>query len=160
MADAMLDQCMRSTDHLHSLLSTSFGPLPGEKLLLTATGKAIFTCSGPSILTAAVNSDVAQGLVVQAAQAHAAHVGDGTKCFVLMLSAALGEVERQQRGLPDVRRYAWRLRLSKSVCRRCCRACCTHAYARRRARRQARTPPRSAPTRRTLPRPPLAATWA
>ena len=73
------------------LLSTSYGPLPGEKLLLTATGKAIFTCSGPSILNAFVTDDALQGLVVGAAQDHAAHAGDGTKAFVIMLAAALAD---------------------------------------------------------------------
>ena len=101
---------------LSHALGTSLGPLPGEKLLLTAAGKAIFTCSGPSILTAAASTDPVQSLVVAAVNAHGASTGDGTKAFVVMLAAALAEIEQQQGLLPDSRRHAWRTRLARSAC--------------------------------------------
>lgn len=105
-----------SLDELSHALGTSLGPLPGEKLLLTAAGKAIFTCSGPSILTAAASSDPVQSLVVAAVKAHATSAGDGTKIFVIMLAAALAEIESQQRGLPLTQRHAWTTKLARSAC--------------------------------------------
>lgn len=101
---------------LNDVLASSFGPLPGEKLLLTATGKAIFTCSGPSILTAlSRKADTMQGLVISAAQSHAASVGDGSKTFILMLAAALAEVEKQQGNLPEARQNAWRVQTAQAT---------------------------------------------
>ena len=110
------DDALRGATSLCALLSSSYGPLPGEKLVVTATGKAIFTCSGPSLLTAVGSDSPLQGLVLQAAQAHGADAGDGTKAFVIMLAAALEEVVRQQGCLPGAHRRAWRARLARAAC--------------------------------------------
>ena len=106
----------RSCDELSRLLAPSFGPLPGEKMILTSTGKALFTCSGPSILTAVASTNPVQGLIARSTQGHASHTGDGTKAMVIMLAAALAEVEQQQDSLPESQRSAWRARISRATC--------------------------------------------
>lgn len=97
------------------LLGTSYGPLPGEKLILTAAGKAIFTCSGPSLLTSFTSDDAIQGLVMRAAQAQASHSGDGSKTFIIMVAAALAEIERQLGAVPGARRRSCLAMLARSA---------------------------------------------
>ena len=86
-----------------------------EKLLLTATRKAVLTCSGTSILGALVSRHPMQTLVLSAAAEHVQASGDGAKSFVLMLDAALREVERQLLTRPCAHQAAWLMRLSHAT---------------------------------------------
>ena len=103
------------TAALRDSIASSFGPLPREKLLLTATRKAVLTCSGTAILSSFVSSHPVQRLVLDAASAQQQNAGDGQKAFVLMLDAARCEVDEQLRALPPDRRLAWRARLARAV---------------------------------------------
>lgn len=103
-------------EDLVAACASSFGPLPREKLLLTATRKAVLTCSGTSILGALVSRHPIQALVLSAAAEHVQASGDGAKSFVLMLDAALREVERQLLTRPSAHQAAWQMRLSRATC--------------------------------------------
>ena len=97
-------------------IATAFGPQPRDKLLLTATKKAVLTSSGASIISSLVTDHPLQRLVLDAAAAHSAQAGDGSKAFLLLLDAALRDAHRQLVALPAERRQSWRLRLSRAAC--------------------------------------------
>ena len=102
-------------DVLAASVRTSFGPLPREKLLLTATRKAILTCNGSTILSALVSTHPLQSHVLKAALAQSSITGDGSKAVVIMLHAALDELDRQLFRLPWYRRASWRGRIGRAV---------------------------------------------
>ena len=101
---------------LASTLATSVGPLAGQKLLLTATRKAVLTSSGGTILSVLPGDGVLEGLVLATASKLVKEVGDGSKTFVVMLAGALEEIDRQLLRLPtEERRRAWRVRLAMAT---------------------------------------------
>jgi hypothetical protein len=93
---------------------TAFGPLPGEKLVLTNTKKAVLTSSGETILANAASADPLSELILKAALAQAKHAGDGTKAFIIMLSAASTELEFRRGRVPIDRQRAWKARLGRA----------------------------------------------
>ncbi len=101
---------------LGGALGSSFGPLAREKLLLTAARKAVITSGGANILSAVVSQHPVESLVLEAVSEHDEAVGDGVKAYALMLDAARAEIGRQLHALPEARRAAWRVRLSRAIC--------------------------------------------
>ena len=101
---------------LAQLLATSYGPLPSDKLVVTAHGKAILTSNGTTILGNTISQQPVLNLVINAADAQARSAGDGSKAFIIMLDAMLSTAEQQQRRLPVDRQVPWRARLARAAC--------------------------------------------
>ena len=86
-----------ASSSLAATLRPSFGPLGGDVLILTTSGKAVLTCSGGSAVTALAATVKAplERWLLAAVERHAATHGDGTTALVLMLEGAMAEVLRQ-----------------------------------------------------------------
>lgn len=87
-----------------SVVRSSFGPRPQEKLLVTATNRAILTRSGASILASLVCTHPVARWVLDAVAGHVARTGDGATSFVLLLCSALEEADIRLQQRPGLRR--------------------------------------------------------
>ena len=100
-----MDDALAAVSEVASTLSSCYGPLPKEKLLVSATRRVLITSSGATILSSLVSAHPLARLVIDCASAHVQHVGDGGCAFVLLLHALLLEVSRVLTPLPPPRRW-------------------------------------------------------
>ena len=116
MDDERGDDTLAAASRLHMLLASAYGPMPGEKIVLTATRKAVLTSSATTILANTVPATPAEGLVHKAATSLSATAGDGAKSFIIMTEAALLEARKQVDALPAARQSAHRVKLARAAC--------------------------------------------
>lgn len=100
-----MDDALAAVSEVASTLRSCYGPLPKEKLLVSATRRVLITSSGATILSSLVSAHPLARLVIDCASAHVQHVGDGGCAFVLLLHALLLEVSRVLPPLPPPRRW-------------------------------------------------------
>ena len=100
---------------LESAVATGFGPLPRQKLLVTAARRVVITSSGASVLAALVTEHPVVRLVIDMALDHVARCGDGAASFVLMVCAGLRDVSAQLRGLPPHCRRTHVVRVARGL---------------------------------------------
>ena len=106
MGDALAaDDALAAVSEVASTLSSCYGPLPKEKLLVSAARRVLITSSGAAILSSLVSAHPLARLVIDCASAHVQHVGDGGCAFVLLLHALLLEVSKVLTPLPPTRRW-------------------------------------------------------
>ena len=106
MGSSTLADAVAAVSEIAATLSSCYGPLPKEKLLVTATRRVLITSSGATILAALVTEHPVARFVIDAALAHSARVGEGASSFVLMVSAMLSDVAERLHALPPHRQAA------------------------------------------------------
>ena len=100
MGSSTLADAVAAVSEIAATLSSCYGPLPKEKLLVTATRRVLITSSGAAILASLVSAHPLARLVIDCATAHVQQVGDGGCAFVLLLHALLLEASRTLAALP------------------------------------------------------------
>ena len=115
MTDFRMRDAASMVSSLASSVTTSFGPLAREKLLVSATNKVIITSSGASILASLVASHPVMRWLLDAVAAHVQRAGDGASAFVLFLRGAIEEVERQLSQQPVARHAQFCQQLARAL---------------------------------------------
>jgi hypothetical protein len=100
-----MEDALAAVSEVAATLSSCYGPLPKEKLIVSATRRVLITSSGAAILSSLVSAHPLTRLVIDCASAHVQHVGDGGCAFVLLLHALLLEVARALTPLPPAQRW-------------------------------------------------------
>ncbi|XP_064618621.1 Bardet-Biedl syndrome 10 protein homolog [Lineus longissimus] len=79
-------------DIIESILAKSFGPNPSQTMLSSSTGKMLLTSDGVTVLESLHLSHPVAKLILKSVLSFHKISGDGSKTFILMLSAFLREV--------------------------------------------------------------------